>query len=237
MSNSSDSPDFTPTSSGSRFNRGFFIRIVAVALFLGLGTFAVSQSLKSKSDDHDHGHSHGKDVAVKGGEGNDDDSGVTPDLQATATPKIDKSGFDLKPDNQVTTAPKVESFTLADKTPTQPKTADRRPSVVPREKNHVAKPAVISQDNQDGGFAFNPRNNIADTAKSAANELKQDTLDLGKSIAEKSNDLLEKSSQSLSDLSLPKREPATETNRDPGNRFKVDPGGLHHAKPTATPTR
>lgn len=239
MSNASDSSTFSSNANGSRFNRSFFIRFIAVVLFLGLGTFAVSQSLQSKSGEeasHDHANDHVHSHDNKLADENKETSPKQDGKFVIATPKID--GNEFAPKKRLTTTPRVEKF---EPTGTStPKTADLRPSVVTREKNLVAKPAVVKQE-PGGRFNLNPRNtNLSDVTNSAATELKQDALNLGNSIAEKSNQLLDNTTQSLSDLNLPNRNAASSdtTTESP---FRVDTEGFAPrptpAQPAATTQR
>lgn len=216
MSNTSDTSTVDTPSNGSRFGRGFALRIGAVALFLGLGTFAVSQALKSKGDHDDHDHASANtevsdEHSVNNQEAEDGrESLVTNEVETDSTfPSSSGSSFRSStgdtPKVGAFNPPPIRSKTAAD--------ADRRPVVTSDvNKNLVAKPAVTPQNFQPsggGGFKVNPdefrlNNNQDDTAAEKPEENKPRSLD--SSVADQTRDLLNRTPPNLADLKPPTRQ-------------------------------
>lgn len=226
MSNVSDSSENATPSSGSRFGRGFMVRIAAVILFLGLGTFAVSQALKAKGDDPEHAHDHDHASDDENGENENSEAALASSENSIQENTRDESPVEKRlVDNtelKKFDPPKFGSF--------QPKTADRRPSVADRDnKNLVARTPLTTQEGQSTGSRFqvnpgafpgrNPTTSPVMQVQEKANELKD-------SIAEKSGNLIAGATQSIGDLKLPNRVGSTPSNPSTTSNQARSPGGL-----------
>ncbi len=209
MSNASDSSNSATTSHGSRFGRGFMVRIAAVVLFLGLGTFAVSQALKVKgTDDSEHAHDHSDEPGDS--ENPESNLAKSAEPQQIATPEMAATN-----QRQLSNVPKVNDFIPPVSNSFQPKTADRRPAVASRDNtNKVAKTPVTNQQlgNPSGGFQVRPEAFGSErTGTSPVTQVQEKTNELGNSIAEKSNRLLNTPTQSIGDFPLQNRPDASKS--------------------------